>query len=56
MGIFLDRKGVSEEQFIKMCDAALDGPNESDGGSREFIEILIASQEYSYFVKVSLPS
>jgi hypothetical protein len=37
---------------IKLCESALHGASEADGGHKEFLEILIASQEYSRFIEV----
>jgi hypothetical protein len=51
---FLDSKGITEADFAALCEAALSGDSEADGGHREFIEILLASFEYPRFMRLMI--
>ena len=48
LALFLERRDVEPRQFYKWCRDALE-VSEADGGNREFIQILCASETFELF-------
>jgi hypothetical protein len=48
LGLFLERRDVSPRQFYTWCRGASES-TEADGGHREFIQILCASETFELF-------
>ena len=53
---FIKSQGIDDKQFQEMCEAALVGPSEDEGGHREFIELLLASFDYNKFLGLMVHS
>ena len=52
LATFLKRQGVSPRQFYAWCRDALEGVSERDGGNREFVQILCASETFEMFFEL----
>ena len=49
---FLDKRGISEKEFEKMCADGIGGPSEEKGGNQEFVELFINSTSFESFVEI----
>ena len=50
--LFCSQHGVDKFTFAEWCRTALIGASEDNGGSREFLEILLASESFPVFFKL----
>lgn len=50
--LFLERRDVNAREFYAWCREALEGDSEADGGNREFIQILCASETFERFFEL----
>ena len=54
--LFCAERNVGKQQFVDWCTAALQGASESNGGNKEFLEILLAADSFPLFYQLMTTS